>query len=191
MGSQTDMAAMPLKKLPKRLHHHAYTTDDHERNRQFYEDVLGLPLVAMYVERELIHGEWVELGHAFYGLGDGSALTFFHFADPEKGAAWRAKDQPLFVHIALLVEPSTQSEIRARLTDAGFEPFILEHGICTSLYVKDPNGLLLEFAVDHVEAPAIAAEMAVRAHDDMRRWIEGDRTPNNRWRAGLPDRAGI
>ena len=74
-----------LRKLPMRLHHHAYTTDDHERNRQFYEDVLGLPLVAMYVEREFLEGEWVELGHAFYGLGDGSALAFFNGGSGEAG----------------------------------------------------------------------------------------------------------
>ena len=137
-----------LWKLPMRLHHHAYTTDDHERNRQFYEDVLGLPLVAMYVEREFLEGDWVELGHAFYGLGDGSALAFFNMADPVKQAAMRAKEQSIFVHISFLVEQSTQDEIRSRVTAAGIEPFVLDHGFCVSLYVKDPNGLLLEFTVD-------------------------------------------
>lgn len=177
-----DKAAIVLKKLPMRLHHHAYTTDNHERNRRFCEDVLGLPLVAMYVEPEHIGGEWVELGHAFYGLGDGGALAFFSFADLEKQAAWRAKDQSIFVHIALLAEQSTQDEIKGRLTDAGFKPFVLEHGVCTSLYVKDPNGLLLEFTVDHEKAPEIAAEMALSAHSDLHRWMAGDRTVNNRWR---------
>ena len=54
-----------LQKLPMRLHHYAYTTDDHEQNRQFYEEVLGLPLVAMYVEREFLEGDWVELRRAY------------------------------------------------------------------------------------------------------------------------------
>jgi catechol 2,3-dioxygenase-like lactoylglutathione lyase family enzyme len=171
-----------LRKLPMRLHHHAYTTDDHEQNRQFYEDVLGLPLVAMYVEREFLEGEWVELGHAFYGLGDGSALAFFNMADPAKQAAMRAKEQSLFVHISFLVDQSTQDEIRSRVTEAGIEPFVLDHGFCVSLYVKDPNGLLLEFTVDHEKASEIAAEMAATAHDDMRRWMRGERTVNNRWR---------
>jgi glyoxylase I family protein len=175
-----------LKKLPMRLHHHAYTTDDHERNRQFYEDILGLPLVAMYVEREFIEGVWVELGHAFYAMGDGSTLAFFNFADPEKQAAWRAKEQSLFVHISFLVEQSTQDEIKARLTDAGFAPFVLEHGFCTSLYAKDPNGLMLEFTVDRENAAEIAAEMATSAHADMARWMSGDRSINNRWRPAAP-----
>ncbi|HVJ53267.1 MAG TPA: VOC family protein [Aliidongia sp.] len=174
--------AAPLKKLPMRLHHNAYTTDDHERNRQFYEDVLGLPLVAMFVEHEMFEGEMVELGHAFYGIGDGGALAFFNFADPQKQAAYRAKDQPLTAHIALQVEQSTQDEIKTRLATAGIDSFVLDHGFCTSLYVKDPNGLALEFTVDRPDADAIAAEMAASAHRDMRNWMAGDRTPNNRWR---------
>jgi glyoxylase I family protein len=175
-----------LKKLPMRLHHHAYTTDDHERNRQFYEDVLGLPLTAMYVEKEFLEGQWVELGHAFYAMADGSALAFFNFADPGKQAAWRAKEQSLFVHISFLADQSTQDEIKQRLEGAGFAPFVLDHGFCTSLYVKDPNGLMLEFTVDRKNGSEIAAEMATTAHADMRRWMNGDRTTNNRWRPEAP-----
>jgi glyoxylase I family protein len=171
-----------LKTPPMRLHHSAYTTENHETNRQFYEDVLGIPLVAMYIEREFIAGEWVVLGHAFYRLADGSALAFFNFADREKQAAWRAKDQSLFVHLSLLVDRPTQDEIVTRLTDAGYEFFKLEHGYCTSLYVADPNGMLLEFTVDHEDADAIAAQMASTAHRDMQRWMAGDRTTNNAWR---------
>ncbi len=33
-------------KLPSRLHHTAYVTRDQEKNRQFYEDVIGLPLLT-------------------------------------------------------------------------------------------------------------------------------------------------
>jgi glyoxylase I family protein len=171
-----------LKTLPLRLHHHAHTTDDHEENRKFYEDVLGLPLKAMWIERERIDGEYVELGHAFYALGDGSFLAFFNFTDPEKQRAWKAREQSLFVHISLLVEPSTQKEIESRLRMAGLKPFTLEHGFCNSLYIKDPNGLMLEFTVDHEDSESIYAERASTAHHDMERWNSGDRGTNNRWR---------
>ena len=33
-------------KLPSRLHHTAYETKDLEATRHFYEDIIGLPLVA-------------------------------------------------------------------------------------------------------------------------------------------------
>jgi len=180
--SPAERTAKRLKALPMRLHHHAYTTDNHEETRQFYEDVLGIPLTAMYVEREFIDGEWVELGLAFYEMGDGSALLFFSFADPEKQAAWRATEQSQFVHVAFLVDEATQREIEERVTRAGATPFQIDHGACTSLYLTDPNGLMLEFAVDNRDAMEIARQMAATAHRDLRRWMNGDRTPNNRWR---------
>jgi glyoxylase I family protein len=34
------------RKLPSRLHHTAYTTKDMEKTRVFYEEVIGLPLIA-------------------------------------------------------------------------------------------------------------------------------------------------
>jgi len=174
---------MQLKKLPMRLHHHAYTTDDHEKTRHFYEDVIGLPLVATYIERELLFGEWIELGHAFYGLADGSALAFFNFADPAKQLAFRAKEQEAFVHLSLSVEKSTQEEIQVRIKEEGLESLAIDHGYCNSLYIKDPNGLLLEFTVDPPNVQDINATMSRTAHADLRRWVNGSRESNNAWRA--------
>ena len=111
VGKETP--AKLLKKLPMRLHHNAYTTEDHELNRQFYEDLLGLPLVAMYVERELIAGEWVVLGHAFYELGDGSALAFFNFSDPAKQAAFTKRYDELMTDPGELRAVVARGAIRA------------------------------------------------------------------------------
>jgi catechol 2,3-dioxygenase-like lactoylglutathione lyase family enzyme len=168
-----DKAMRPLKKLPMRLHHHAFTTDNHQRTRHFYEKILGLPLVAYEVECERIGDDWVDLGYAFYELGDGSTLAFFTFDDPEKQAAWKEKEQSLFVHISLLVEASTQEEIEQRLMKAGFEPLMLQHGFCTSLYIKDPNGLMLEFSVDHEDTFGVVEEMTA----SVRQWMESGRKP--------------
>jgi glyoxylase I family protein len=172
----------PLSRLPQRMHHHAFTTDDHAKTRVFYEEVLGLPLVAMWIEHEVIDGEHIDLGHAFYGLGDGSALAFFNFADPDKQALWKAREQSLFIHLSLLVDDGTQTELTERLNGAGERTFVMDHGFCRSLYVKDPNGLMLEFTVDHPDADSINAEMAATAHADLQRWLEGGRQANNRWR---------
>jgi len=35
-------------KLPSRLHHTAYVSKDLEATRKFYEDVIGLPLLASW-----------------------------------------------------------------------------------------------------------------------------------------------
>jgi glyoxylase I family protein len=168
-----------LRTLPIRLHHHAYTTVDHEETRKFHEDVLGLPRKAMWIERERIDGEDVDLGHAFYALGDGNFLEFFNFSYPEKQRAWKAKEQSLFVHISLLVEQTTPKEIRRRLLSAGLIPFTMEHGFCHSLCIKDPNGLILEFTVDHEDSASINAERASSVHRDLERWIDGNRNTNN------------
>jgi catechol 2,3-dioxygenase-like lactoylglutathione lyase family enzyme len=169
--SSKDKAMRPLTKLPTRMHHHAHTTDNHQRTRHFYENVLGLPLVACDVERERIGDGWLDVGHAFYALGDGSTLAFFTFDDPARQAAWKEKEQSQFVHISLLVEGAVLREIEQRLTRAGLEPMMLEHGFCTSLYVKDPNGLTLEFSVDHEDTFGAVEEMTASVRD----WMQGGR----------------
>ena len=40
-----------LSQPPQRLHHHAYAVKDQEVNRQFMEDILGIPLIATWCER--------------------------------------------------------------------------------------------------------------------------------------------
>ena len=179
----TTQIANPLLKTPPfRMHHHAYTTDDHEATRHFYEDIIGLPLVAMWIEKEHLGGEWIELGHAFYRLGDGGYLAFFNFADPKKQEEFRAKRQPLFIHLSLAVEQTTQDEIAARLKSAGLDSFSLDHGYCTSLYVRDPSDLLVEFTVDPPNVGEIEKIQRLSAHEEMNRWIGGNRDSNNRWR---------
>jgi len=37
-----------LSRLPSRLHHNAFVVKDHEANRRFFEDLLGIPLVATW-----------------------------------------------------------------------------------------------------------------------------------------------
>jgi hypothetical protein len=59
-GEQTadeQTSARPLRHLPERLYHHAYVCADQERTRRFYEDVLGLPLIATWIEREEYEGQ--------------------------------------------------------------------------------------------------------------------------------------
>jgi glyoxylase I family protein len=173
----------PLRTLPMRLHHNAFVSKDLEATRHFYEDILGLPLVATWTEVEELMGTEREYCHAFFGLADGSALAFFHFADPADNEAFAAgrRSSP-FVHIALSVEAETQEELSERLQAAGITPYVVEHGYCRSLYVGDPDGLLLEFTVDPPNVGEINQTRVEAAHEDLRRWLEGDHGTNNQWR---------
>jgi catechol 2,3-dioxygenase-like lactoylglutathione lyase family enzyme len=161
-----------------RLHHHAYVCSDHEQTRHFYEDVLGIPLVAFWIEAHE-GDEVVSYSHAFYGLPDGSALAFFNFHDPEVQERFKAKEQVMFVHLAINVDAATQDEIAGRLVKHGFEPQLIEHGYTRSIYIRDPDGLLVEFACDPDDVEQINEWQQRTAHDALKRWQAGDLTVNN------------
>ena len=120
------------RNLPSRLHHTAYTTKDMEKTRQFYEEVIGLPLVATWSESDELFGKVRTYCHCFFGLADGGALAFFQFADKddEKTFSPPIAETP-FHHIALKVDGMTQKKVEERIKAAGYtEPhsFVLEHG---------------------------------------------------------------
>ncbi|RCG15653.1 VOC family protein [Streptomyces diacarni] len=172
--------------LPLRLHHHAWITDDQEANRRFYEDVIGLPLVATWTEREVLFGAERVYSHTFYGLADGGALAFFQFANPEDQEEFKTDVHfTPWRHIAFKVEHETQEAMRKRIAAAGYseaDAYVIDHGFCVSLYITDPNGLMLEFTVDHPDVEKIEAERRTTAHADLARWLGGDHTSNNHWR---------
>jgi catechol 2,3-dioxygenase-like lactoylglutathione lyase family enzyme len=177
---------LTAQKLPSRLHHTAYTTKDMEKTREFYEEVLGLPLVATWSESDELFGKVRTYCHCFFGLADGGALAFFQFADPDDE---RMFSPPIaetpFHHIALKVDQTTQEETEKRIKAAGYtEPdtFVLEHGYCRSVYIKDPNGMLLEFTCDAPNAEQIAEDRKADAHATLKRWLRGDHTSNNIYR---------
>jgi glyoxylase I family protein len=173
-------------KLPSRLHHTAYVTRDLEATRKFYEDLIGLPLVATWCEKDELFGAERVYCHLFFALGDGGALAFFKFAKPEDEELFGPKmPASPFHHIALNVDLETQQGIEKRLAAAGYkEPqtYVLEHGYCRSVYVNDPNGLILEFTLDSPRVVEINRDRRASAHADLRRWMSGDHTINNTYR---------
>jgi catechol 2,3-dioxygenase-like lactoylglutathione lyase family enzyme len=178
------MASAP--KIPERLHHTAYVSKNLEATRQFYEDVIGLPLLATWCESDMLFGAERTYCHVFFGLADGGALAFFQFARPEDQELFGPKipDTP-FHHVALKVDQEAQQGIEQRLRSAGYqEPsmYVLEHGYCRSVYAVDPDGMIVEFTVDHPDADKINAKRRSDAHSELKRWLAGDHTSNNMFR---------
>lgn len=176
-----------LPELPQRLHHYAFVVRDHEVNRRFFEDVLGLPLVATWCERTFnseVQRE-VDYCHTFFGLADGSALAFFQFADAEVYERSKAVYPQIgrFQHIALKVDRKTFGEIDRRLAAAGVPRRQTDHGYCVSLYATSPDGLRVEFTVDPANVEDINAIRRADAHAELERWLAGDHTVNNLERA--------
>jgi catechol 2,3-dioxygenase-like lactoylglutathione lyase family enzyme len=182
-GMESTMA----ENLPTRLHHNAYVTRDMEATRHFYEDLIGMPMVATWCESDELFGKERTYCHCFFGLADGGALAFFQFADPGDAELFGPPMPPSpFHHIALNVDEKTQAGVEERLKQAGFrEPnfYALEHGYCRSIYATDPNGMILELTVDN-PAAAIDAELRrATAHEELKRWLGGDHHSNNLFRA--------
>ena len=172
--------------LPSRLHHSAYVSRDLEATRKFYEDVIGLPLLATWCESDMLFGAERTYCHVFFGLADGGALAFFQFEKPEDAELFGPQMPPTpFHHLALKVDRATQDAIVKRLKEAGYdEPksFVLEHGYCRSVYATDPNGMIVEFTLDHPEVEKINATRRADAHAELKRWLAGDHHSNNTFR---------
>ena len=170
--------------IAQRLHHTAYVTRDQEATRHFYEDVLGFPLIATWSETDELFGAERVYCHTFFGLQDGSALAFFQFANKEDQDLFDPELLPSpFRHIALKVDEDGQADLQRRIDEAGIEgSFVLEHGYCRSLYVEDPNGMLVEFTVDTDGVDDINAARLEDAHETLKRWLAGDHTSNNTYR---------
>jgi glyoxylase I family protein len=161
-----------LPRLPLRLHHSAFPVRDHERNRHFLEDVLGIPLVATWCEKSFSR----ELGRD---------VDFFQFADPELFELTQAEKPPKvgrYDHIAFKVEKATYEDLKQRLTRAAEDWREANHGYCRSIYVTSPDGLNLEFTEDPPDVDEIAAMRKADAHSELARWLAGDRHVNNELR---------
>ncbi len=172
-----------VSQVVSKLHHNAHVTTDMRAVQNFYENIIGFPLVATWCEQTQLFGKERTYMHCFFDVGNGESLAFFQFADAEDAAEFGPELTPSpFRHIAMNVDQVSQDGIRDRLAAAGVtEPqtYILDHGYCYSLYVTDPAGLLIEFTVDHENADQINAERKASAHADLDRWLAGDHAPNN------------
>lgn len=143
------------------LHHVAFACRDLDATHRFYGELLGLRLV--HTELARFEPGWFR--HVFYDLGDGSAIAFFDLhgcgePTPLKTAIATDLGLPRWVnHVALRVDAERQAALRGRLADAGVaEEFEIDHGWCRSVYVTDPNGILLELCCDTPGMPVDPAE---------------------------------
>ena len=176
-----------LGELPLRLHHNAYVVEDHEANRRFIEDLLGIPLVATWCERTYRAdlGREVDFCHTFFALKDGGALAFFQFADEEMYELTQAKAPPKVgshYHIALKVSDASYDELKAPASTKAGEKFReTDHG-CANRSTQSPDGMILEFTCDPPDVAEIDAIRRTDAHSELSRWLAGDHRVNNQLR---------
>ncbi len=145
------------------INHLALVCKDMARTVDFYTNVLGIPLIKTL---DLPGG----MGqHFFFDIGNGNLLAFFWFPESPPAAPGIAApgDQGLVTahgsmnHVAFDVAPEKIEEYRAKLVAKGIAVTeLVDHdesetqvakkmhpGVwIRSIYFKDPDGILLEFA---------------------------------------------
>lgn len=169
-----------MQNSPSRLHHSAVVVKDLGASRDFYEDIMGLPLIATWCESNDALGEFC---HAFFGLEDNSAVALFQFADDQKYQALRKPDTLSgFHHLALAGTAQVQEDVRSRADLAGVAHNTIDHGFCVSLYLDDPDGHKVEITRDTQEATDNDPLIRQRAAAELTRWLAGDHTTNNNLR---------
>lgn len=120
------------------VHHIALICRDVEQTIGFYQEFLGFPLVELVENRD-----YAGSSHFFFDLGNGNLLGFFDFP---------GHDHPEFTetiggvqHLALSVSAERFGEMKRKLDAEGIEYLGPDRGVEDSLYLRDPNGIGLEF----------------------------------------------
>jgi glyoxylase I family protein len=133
------------------FHHVAFACKDIEETVNFYDDLLGFPLIHTEVQGEEAHF----MRHIFFDLGDGSSLAFFDLHNVGEPEAFKTDIStgmglPLWVnHLAFKADAKRVAEVMQRMAEAEIEPVMdVDHGWCHSVYYKDPNGIMIEFCED-------------------------------------------
>ncbi len=161
------MTQQPVRDL-EGIHHTAYACRDVDATVDFYENVLGFPLV--HTEHTGSDAGWFQ--HIFFDTGDGSCIAFFDLHGVGETDDWSTEvtgvnGQPIWVtHIAFHASEDDQDQLIARLAERGQEPLLVQdHDWCYSVYVVDPNGIMVEFCRD---TPGIDPDRSA-AHSALRR----------------------
>ena len=149
--------------LPNGIHHLAIATRDVKRQIEFFTEVCGMELRALY----WMHGV-EDTFHAFLRLGDSSSIAFVQSkgmstiepvlgvsnADGIVGDVAPGAMQ----HVAMNVDSEEDLlAMRDRVRSCGHVVVgPLYHGFCKSIYFSGPEGLMLEFSTS--EGGSIDAE---------------------------------
>ena len=132
-------------------HHIAIATRDMRATHDFYSEAMGFELVR--VEKAQTSADaWAK--HYFYDTGDGAMMAFWELHDPSIDPEFPTSISeglglPRWTnHIAFGVDDRAGLDVaRERLNAAGHDVTEIDHHWCRSIYVSDPNDILVEFCV--------------------------------------------
>ncbi len=137
------------------FHHVAIATRDLKATHAFYTSVMGFTL-AKVVAGKTPTGGWAK--HLFYETGGNGLIAFWDIHDAQVPADFDPRiAEGLGLpdwsnHLAFHADDLPAiARIRDRWISHGHDVAEIDHGWCTSIYTKDPNGILVEFCTTTVE----------------------------------------
>ena len=148
-----DPAASPR---PNGVHHLALCTADIKQQIDFFTDVLGMELVALYWMHG-VKGAW----HGFLRLNDHCSIAFVQSPQiagiapvlgvSHSGTAGNPSAPGTLQHLALNVDsPEDLLALRDRIRSRGVNVIgPIDHGFCLSIYFAGPELLTLEISTSH------------------------------------------
>jgi catechol 2,3-dioxygenase-like lactoylglutathione lyase family enzyme len=162
---------MAVDNLVKKIHHQSYACWDSEETRRFYEDVLGMPLIATVVLEDTLRNDGSKYCHTFFELADGNVLAFFEHMSLFNPKDFTARSGS-HCHVALGVGGEARvRQFKCRLDAAGVANRLLDNGGSISLRFNDPNGVMLEFMADVPRSLEYERFSRASAHADLQRWL--------------------
>jgi catechol 2,3-dioxygenase-like lactoylglutathione lyase family enzyme len=124
------------------IHHITFVGSNREATIDFYEGILGMPLVIDQPNLD-VPGET----HLYFDAGDGRLVTFFVRPTRENDPTANPEGIGNLHHLALTVSRSTYTQVAQRLNERGiWNTGNIDRGFMDSIYFRDPNGQLLELA---------------------------------------------
>ena len=120
------------------IHHAAFICSNVEQTIEFYQGLLGFPLVELVENRD-----YPGSSHFFFDLGNKTLLGFFDF--PGLGLEPGVEALGGVQHVAISSPRDRWEQVRDRLDAAGVKYAGPDRGIEESMYFKDPDGIQIEF----------------------------------------------
>ena len=120
------------------IHHTALISSDVRQTVEFYQGLLGFPLIDMFENRDLPGST-----HFFFDVGNDNTVAFFDLPGVDVGPY--AEVLGGLHHLAISMEPQRWQEVRDQMDAQGVE-YLLESG--TSIYFRDPDGARVELIAD-------------------------------------------
>lgn len=120
------------------IHHVALICSDVERTVQFFDGVLGFPLIEMFENRD-----YAGSTHFFFDLGHGNTLAYFDLPGLPLGSY--AEVLGGHHHLAISIERDHWQSIKDRFDELGVD---YAHVDGSSMYFRGPDGERLELISD-------------------------------------------